>query len=342
MHDFLIGVAVKKNQFNLKGRQDAEIIKTHFNSITAENVLKWESVHPLPKEYAFETADQFVSFGEQNQMFIVGHVLIWHEQIPAWVFEDDQGGIIDPITLLGRMKDHIQTVVGRYKGRIHGWDVVNEALNSDGTMRASPWKKILGDDYVIKAFQFAHEADPNAELYYNDHGLESEVKRAGAINLIGKLLAQGIPVKAIGLQSHNTLTWPTIAHLEETLLAFARLGLRVNISELDVDLLPIAWDYYKMVHLSPEIRASLDPYSNGLPNRVHQLQAKRYTELFQLYLKYHNVIDRVTFWGVTDRDSWLNDIPIQGRTNYPLLFDRSGQPKLAFDALLSLTLPAGQ
>jgi endo-1,4-beta-xylanase len=333
--DFLIGTALNVGQFYENEVQDVDIIKAQFNSITPENILKWESVHPLPNEYAFEASDQFIKFGEENKMFIIGHTLIWHQQTPKWVFEDDEGNTIDRDTLLERMRSHIHTVVGRYKGKIHGWDVVNEAVNNDGTMLESPWMKIIGEDYVMKAFQFAHEADPNAELYYNDYGLACESKRAGAIALIRKLQANGIPMTAIGLQEHNTLEWPPIQQVEDTIISFAELGLQVHITELDVDVLPTAWQYQN-TELSTEIFNSLNPYSEELPASIDQALTKRYTELFEMYLKHHQVIDRVTLWGVTDRNSWLNYIPIKGRTNYPLLFDRNGHSKQAFDAVISL------
>lgn len=333
--DFLIGTAVNESQFYENDAQDVGIIKTHFNSITPENILKWESIHPLPNEYAFEAPDQFVRFGEKNKMFIIGHTLIWHQQTPSWVFEDDKENTIDRDSLIERMREHIHTVVGRYKGKIHGWDVVNEALNNDGTMRESPWMKIIGEDYVIKAFQFAHEADSDAQLYYNDYNLECESKRAGVIALVRKLQANGIPITAIGLQEHNTLEWPSIQQVEETIIAFAELGFKVNITELDIDVLPSAWQY-KNTDLNFETIASLDPYWESLPAPVNQALAKRYNELFNVYLKYHVAIERVTFWGVTDRNSWLNYMPIKGRTNYPLLFDRNGYQKPAFDAVISL------
>src|SRR5260221_148650 len=170
---FLVGASINRAQFFEEDKVGAEIVKTQFNTISPENVLKWESVHPQPDQYAFEGPDHYVEFGVKNKMFIIGHTLVWHNQTPKWVFEDDKGNPVTRDVLLKRLHDHIQTVVGRYKGRINGWDVVNEALNEDGTMRDTPWRKIIGDDYIIKAFEFAHEADPKAELYYNDYSLEN-------------------------------------------------------------------------------------------------------------------------------------------------------------------------
>ena len=189
--DFLIGAALNQNQFTGRDQRGLPIITTQFNSITPENVLKWESVHPEPGKYNFEGPDRYVAFGEKYRMFIVGHTLVWHNQTPRWVFEDAKGGPVDRQTLLDRMRDHIHTVVGRYQGRIKGWDVVNEALDEDGSLRQTPWMKIIGEDYLVKAFEFAHEADPSAQLYYNDYSLENEAKRKGAIDLIKKLKARG-------------------------------------------------------------------------------------------------------------------------------------------------------
>jgi endo-1,4-beta-xylanase len=230
--------------------------------------------------------------------------------------------------LLERMRDHIQTVVGRYKGRIKIWDVVNEALQNDGKLRKSQWEKIIGDDYIEKAFQYAHEADPDAILRYNDYSLENEPKRNGAIALIKKLQAEGIPVTAIGLQDHVQMDWPTMEQEDATISAFARLGLKVMITELDVNVLggKRTAEITEMAH-----QGSSNVYTNGLPPAVQQELAKRYADLFGVYVKHHDDISLVTFWGVTDGDSWLN---MRGRVNHPLLFDRAGQPKPAFDAVL--------
>jgi endo-1,4-beta-xylanase len=335
---FRIGVAINRAQFFEEDARGAALVKAQFNSITPENVLKWEAVHPKPGVYDFEAPDRYVSFGEKNKMFIIGHTLVWHNQTPKWVFEDDQGKPVDRATLLDRMREHIRTVVGRYKGRIAGWDVVNEAVNEDGSMRQTEWLKIIGDDYLAKAYEYAHEADPKAELYYNDYALENEPKRKGAMELIRKLKAQGVPVVAIGLQGHNKMDWPRLEQQDATIAAFAKLGVKVNITELDIDVLPPATrQMVADVSLSVELQARLNPYPNGLSDSVQQALAKRYADLFGVYLKHRGEITRVTFWGVTDGDSWLNNWPVKGRTSYPLLFDRDGKPKPAFDAVLQMT-----
>ena len=334
-NDFKIGAALNPRHFFEQDIRGAEIVKTHFNTITPENVLKWSLVHPEQGKYDFVAADRFVEFGERHGMFIVGHTLVWHNQTPGSVFEDDKRNPVDRETLLSRLREHIFTVVGRYKGRIHGWDVVNEALNQDGSMRPSPWFKIIGEDYRARDFQFDHEADPDAELYYNDYDLELPAKRKGAVALIRKLKASGVPITAVGLQNHNLLDWPSIRDEDATIQAFANLGLKVHITELDVDVLPRTTkpgaDYAVDIAPTPK----LNPYTTSLPDSVQNGLARRYADLFRVYLKHRDVIERVTFWGVTDGDSWLNNWPIKRRTNYPLLFDRMGQPKRALGAVLA-------
>jgi endo-1,4-beta-xylanase len=336
-HAFRIGAALNSAQFTEEDARGAALVKQQFNSITPENVLKWERVHPKPGVYDFDASDRYVAFGEKNRMVIIGHTLVWHNQTPRWVFEDDKGNPVDRETVLSRMRDHIHTVAGRYKGRIFGWDVINEALNEDGTLRQSPWLKIIGEDYIAKAFEFAHEADPKAELYYNDYSIENDAKRDGVIRLIRKLISQKVPVAAIGIQGHDKMDWPSLDQEDAAITAFAKLGVTVNITELDIDILPRATrEQSAEVTLHAQSEAALNPYPAGLPDAVQQALAKRYAGLFGVFLKHRDVIDRVTFWGVTDGDSWLNDWPVKGRTSYPLLFDREAKPKTAFDAVLQL------
>jgi len=332
---FLIGTALNPQQFLEEDESDASIVKKHFNSITAENVLKWENVHPEPNKYNCEPSDEFVEFGEKNNMVNIGHVLVWHAQTPRWVFQDSSGKSVDRETLLNQMKDHIQTVVGRYKGKVKGWDVVNEALNEDGTLRESQWLKIIGEDYINKAFEFAHEADPDAELYYNDYSLENEPKRNGAVKLLKKLLAGGVKIDGVGLQGHYKMDWPTTQQLDSTIKAFADLGLKVMITELDLDVLPYQdLNHTAEVSLNVEMKENLNPYKNGLPDSAQQSLADRYANIFKVFVGNSDKINRITFWGVTDKDSWLNNWPVKGRTNYPLLFDRYGEPKPAFEAVI--------
>ena len=334
-NDFLIGAALNPSQFTESNAVEANFVKQQFDSISPENVLKWEIVHPEPGRVDFSLADRYVEFGEANHMFIIGHTLVWHEQTPDWVFKNADGSPVDHDTLLNCLSNHIFTVVGRYKGRIKGWDVVNEAVNEDGTLRQSPWYKILGPDFLVKAYQFAHAADPQAELYYNDYSTENEPKRRGAIALIRRLQAAGVHVTAVGIQEHVRLDWPPTQLISDAITAFSQLGVKVSITELDVDVLPEAFRGNGAdVSINVAQRAELNPYPNGLPDSVQAALARRYADLFAVYIKHRAEMERVTLWGVEDGDSWLNNWPVRGRTNYPLLFDREGQPKPAYTAVL--------
>ncbi|MEX0719099.1 MAG: endo-1,4-beta-xylanase [Balneolaceae bacterium] len=306
-----------------------ELARTHFNSVTPENVMKWEEIHPKPDVYDFEAADRFVDFAEAHEMFIVAHTLVWHNQTPDWVFEDEDGNDLSREALLERMRDHIHTIVGRYKGRIHAWDVVNEALNEDGSMRESRWQQIIGDDYIQKAFEFAHEADPDAGLYYNDYAMESPSKRAGAIRLVEELLDKGVPVSGIGSQSHFGLHSPEIEQVEKSINDLASLGIDVMITELDINVLPSA-------RKNGELNSESNIYPEELPGEVQEELTRRYQDLFRIYLDHKDVINRVTMWGVADGGSWLNYLPME-RVNYPLLFDRENKAKPALKALIDLT-----
>lgn len=335
--DFMVGTALNRQQIYGEDARGVDLVEFHFNTITPENVMKWALIHPELNEYNFEPADRFVEFGVENDMFMVGHTLVWHSQIPDWVFEDQEGNPISREALLERMRDHIHTVVGRYNGRIHAWDVVNEALNEDGTLRESPWYEIIGKDYLLKAFEYAHEADPEAELYYNDYSLENPDKRAGAVRLVEYLQENDAPITGIGTQGHFHLHSPGLEEVENTIVAFGELGIDVMVTELDIDVLPSAMDYQGAdVNIQVELQEELNPYPDGLPESVQQELAKRYADLFEIFIRHHDQISRVTFWGVTDGDSWKNNWPVRGRTNYPLLFDRTGEPKQAFHAVISL------
>ena len=333
--DFLVGAALSGWQFYESNAVEAAIVKAQFNSVSPENVLKWESIHPEPGQFNFTLADRYVEFGMTNKMFIIGHNLVWHSQTPKWVFENTNGLPVDRDTLLARMREHIFTVVGRYKGKISGWDVVNEAVNDDGTLRDSPWHKIIGDNYIEKAFEFAHEADPQAELYYNDYSLEKTPKRNGVIAMIKNLQLQGVKVSGVGSQGHYALERPSLEQVDESISDLEKLDVKVMITELDVNVLPSAnRSLNAEISTRFDLRAELNPYTNSLPDSVQQQLAQRYADLFSVFLKHRNSISRVTFWGVTDADSWLNDWPIPGRTSHPLLFDRDGKPKPAFSAVL--------
>ncbi|UOG77560.1 endo-1,4-beta-xylanase (plasmid) [Hymenobacter tibetensis] len=334
--DFYVGAALNYKQSSGQDAKSTALIQQQFNTISPENLLKWGPVHPQPDKYNFKPADDYVAFGQQNKMFIIGHTLMWHQQTPKWVFEDENGQPASREVLLKRLQEHITTVVGRYKGKINGWDVLNEAIDDQqGDLRKTKWLEILGEDFAAKAFEYAHQADPKAELYYNDYSLYRPEKREGVIKLVKSLQAKGIKVTAIGMQGHYGLTKPSIDQVEASIVAFSKLGVHVNFTELDIDVLPnpsrrqgadIAENF--------AADAKYNVYPTALPDSVQQKLAKRYADLFALFHKHRDVIDRITLWGVTDADSWLNDWPIRGRTSYPLLFDRAYQPKPALQAVL--------
>ncbi len=304
--DFLIGVALNASQFTGQNAAAAALVKAQFNSISPENVLKWGLVNPKPDIYDFGPADRYVEFGVKNKMFIVGHNLIWHSQTPSWVFKDADGQPITRDALLQRMREHIFAVAGRYKGKIGGWDVVNEALNEDGTLRQSPWMKIIGEDYLFHAYEWAHQADPNAQLYYNDYSMENPAKRAGGMALIQKLQSEGIPIAGVGLQGHYKMDWPSPKEIDDTINTFASLGIKVMITELDVDMLRPANRSSDVSQMEAGSRNTGDPYANGLPDDKQKALAERYADIFKVYLQHRGTITRVTFWGVGDGDSWLN------------------------------------
>jgi endo-1,4-beta-xylanase len=321
---WLIGVALNQRQSDGIDATAVDLVTRQFNSVTPENLLKFESVQRQPGVFTFDAQDRYVAFGADRGMAVIGHTLVWHSQTPGWVWAGNGGGLADRATMLERMQTHIATVVGRYKGRIRGWDVVNEALNDDGTLRDSPWRRGIGDDYIAKAFEFANQADPNAELYYNDFNLATRPgKRAGAIRIIRDLQQRGLRIDAVGEQGHWRLDSPTTTEIDQTITELRATGLEVMITELDVNLLPPA---ERPAPGQPPSPAS-NPFVNGLPDDVQQALARRYADAFGVFLKHRDDITRVTFWGVSDGDSWLD----RGRANHPLLFDRQRQPKPAFD-----------
>jgi endo-1,4-beta-xylanase len=333
-----IGVALNRDQVEGRDPRALAIATRHFNSITPENSLKWENIHPAPDRFDFDPADRFVELGRGAGMFVVGHVLVWHQQTPDWVFAGESGGQATRDVLLARLRRHISTVVDRYRGRVGGWDVVNEALEENGALRKTPWLAGIGEDYIVKAFEFAHEADPAAELYYNDYNLWKPAKREGAIRIANQLRARGVRIDGIGEQAHWGVGEPPIETVEETLSSLAtRTGLQVCLTELDIDVLPRDPDMWGAdLSKKAQLRAATNIYPDGLPPAEQQRLARRYADIFRTVLRQQEMVSRVTFWGVTDAQSWLHDFPIPGRVNYPLLWDRDGQPKPAFDAVVDV------
>jgi endo-1,4-beta-xylanase len=293
-----------------------EILKKHFNSLTAENVMKFSEIQPSEGMFAFKNADAIVEYAQNNDMLVRGHTLAWHEQVPRWVFVGPDGTEASKELVLERLENHIKTVVGRYKGKVYAWDVVNEAIDDGGlVLRDTPWTQITGDEFIKKAFQWTHEVDPDAKLFYNDYSLENPAKREKAYNLLKQLIEEGIPVTGVGLQGHYALNWPSIKDIEDTILKFASLGLEVHITELDMS-------YYAWDDRSKKYEAA-----GGEPE---EMQATRYGQMFEVFRRHKDVVTNVTFWGVTDDTSWLNYTPVQGRSNWPLLFDSKMNPKKPF------------
>ncbi|HNW50801.1 MAG TPA: endo-1,4-beta-xylanase [Prolixibacteraceae bacterium] len=325
---FLIGVAVNTRQVDGVDSLAQSVIKQHFNAIVAENCMKSGMLQPKQGAFNFSDADKFVAFGEANNLFVTGHCLVWHSQAPRWFFTDKDGNDVSRDTLIARMKTHIQTVVGHFKGKVKGWDVVNEAIEDDGSYRQSKFYKIIGEDFIELAFRFAYEADPDCELYYNDYNMNKQGKREAVVKMVQNLQKKGIKIDGIGMQAHCTLTYPTIADEEASIEAFCRLGVKVMITELDVSVLPNPFEYNTAdVNQSAEYKEKLNPYGKELPDSASQALTNRYLDLYHLFLRHKGCISRVAVWGVSDKGSWKNNFPVWGRTDYPLLFDRNYLPK---------------
>lgn len=323
---FLVGVAVNVRQSSEVDTASVKIIKKHFNSIVAEDCMKSANIHPEEDRYNFEQADQFVKFGQENNMAIIGHCLIWHSQLAPWFCVDQKGNNVSAEVLKQRMKDHITTIVTRYKGKIKGWDVVNEAIEEDGSYRKTKFYEILGEEYIPLAFQYAHEADPDAELYYNDYGMNVPGRRDAVVKLVNSLKAKGLRIDAVGMQGHMGMDYPTIEDFEASMLAFTGTGVKVMITEWDMSALPTV---KRSANISDTVtfRKAMNPYPEALPDSVSAVWNARMKAFFNLFLKHADIVERVTAWGVSDGDSWKNNFPVRERKEYPLLFDRNYEMK---------------
>lgn len=335
---FRVGVAVSPVTFG--SGSNVELIERHFNHLSPENLLKWSSIHPEPDTYRFEEADQYVAFGEERGMTIYGHVLVWHQQVPQWVFHDESGNDVSADVLLQRLREHITTVGGRYGGRIQYWDVVNEAFNDDGSLRDTPWRRILGDDYVARVFQLADELLPDSKLAYNDYSLATASKRAGALRMVQDLKSRGIRIDAIGEQGHYNLTYPDVSQLQQMFEDFSKIDVEVLITELDLDVLPNASNIQGAdLNAVEGYDEKYNPFKECLPEQKDAEIARRWEQLFSIFVQHAADIEVVTFWGVSDAASWLNHWPVQGRTNYPLLFNRDLSAKNALKSVLDTATP---
>lgn len=321
---FPIGVAVSLR--SLSG-PDAQLIVQQFNSITPENDMKMGPIHPEENRYNWARADSIVNFAQQHGMKVRGHCLCWHEQTPNWLFKDAAGNTVTKEVLLQRLKDHITTVVNRYKGRVYAWDVVNEAVADDSSRiyRNSLWYQICGDEFIAKAFEYAHAADPDAILFYNDYNTERPQKTERVYQLLKKLVDANIPVMGVGLQAHWSVYEPTEKELRQTIEKLSSLGLKIQFTELDISVYP--WEKNR--------RAKRPGENDAFTPEREQQQLEQYKKVFHIFREYKNVITGVTCWGISDRHTWLDDYPVPGRKNYPTLFDKNGQPKKAFHAVVS-------
>jgi endo-1,4-beta-xylanase len=330
--------------------RELAILAREYNCLTSENNMKMMFVQPEEGVFNFKGTDAAVNFAESNDMLYVGHALVWHSMVPNWIFKYKNGKEVSRDDLIDRMRTHIYTLVGRYKGRIKYWDVVNEAIDTKyiedpktgknkqvAFFRESPWMKIIGPEYIEMAFQFAHEADPDALLIYNDFSMFEEPKARFAAGLYRYLKSKGIAIHGIGFQGHYHLKYPSLASLQKSIDIISAVGAQISISELDVGILPLIDDYKGAdVDKKVELDKKLNPYVDGVPQKILAQQAVRYRELFELFMHNRDHIERVTFWGMLDQYSWINDWPVKGRTAAPLLFDRNYDAKPAYTALKQL------
>ena len=332
-NDFLIGTAMNTPQIEEREPNAAALIPQQFNAATPENCMKSEIIHPAWDQYNFDLADKLVAYGKKYDIKINAHNLIWHSQLPAYVRH-----IQNADSLKTFFKNHITTVASRYDGKVYSWDVVNEALNEDGTLRNSIFLQKLGPNYIVEAFRLAQKAAPNTQLYYNDYNIEEPKKRAGAIAIIKKIKAAGVRIDGVGIQGHWHLGSIPFKNIEESIEEFSKLGVKVMFTELDLSVLPNPWDH-NTADVSARAEnnsAAMNPYTKGLPDSVQHMLTRGYVDLFALFLKHKDVVSRVTFWGVNDSQSWLNNFPIRGRTNYALPFDRNFKPKEVYYQLIEL------
>ena len=333
--DCYVGAAI--NQWQSGGQDSAAtaVLRRHFNAAVPENCMKSGPLQPEEGMFDFSEADKFVSYCEENGLTPFGHCLVWHAQAPHWLFTHKDGSQVSREELVARIQKHITTVVGRYRGRIRGWDVVNEAVEDDGSWRRSPFYNIIGEDFFEIAFRAAHEADPDAELYYNDYSMALPAKRETVCQLVRHLKERGCRIDAVGMQSHVGLDYPDLAEYERTIEALAGEGVKVMVTELDVNVLPNPQGFGGAeVSQNYEYQKKMNPYVDGLPAEVAQRLEDRYLQLFRIYRRHSPQISRITLWGIADHNSWLNGWPVHGRTNYPLLFDRHYKAKPVVEKII--------
>ena len=321
---FLIGASVTPRSLRT---DESELILQQFNTITAENAMKMGPIHPLENLYDWKSADSIADFALRHGLKLRGHTLVWHRQTPRWFFTDARGHKVTKEVLLQRLKEHINTVVKRYKGKVYAWDVVNEVISDDHGefYRKSEFYQICGDEFIAKAFQYAHEADPEALLFYNDYNEINAVKREKIFKLVKSLKDNGVPIHGIGLQAHWSLYEPSEKQLDTTLKRFSELGLDMHITELDISI-------YRKGNHPEEMKPSTG--THVFTQQKEQMQSDQYEMCFRVFRKYRDVLTSITFWNVSDRHSWLDNFPVRGRKDFPLLFDKNLRKKKAFDGVV--------
>lgn len=323
---------------------DWPLIVNNFNWVVAENCMKCEVIHPQEGVYDFTLADQFVDKAKAAGLKVQGHCLIWHSQCAPWFHFDEKGNLVSPEVLKKRMREHIYTIVSHFKGRVDAWDVVNEAFEDDGSPRQSLFYKILGTDYIPLAFQYAHEADPSIQLFYNDFSMNKATKVEGVARFFRPLIQQGLPITAIGMQGHmileDNVDNSVIKQYEHSINTIAALGVPTFFSELDLSVLPNPYGF-SGANISDAFtyRPEMDPYKEGLTKEQEAKIEQFWVDFYKMLIPHHKDILRVNFWCLNDADSWRNDFPIKGRTDYATLFDRQNQLKPFVQRLIELVCP---
>lgn len=319
-------------------------VEKHFDWVVAENCMKCEVIHPQEGVYDFTLADQFVDKALASGLKVMGHCLIWHSQCAKWFHYDKDGKLVSKEVLKKRMKEHITTVMSHFKGRVSAWDVVNEAFEDDASPRNSLFYQILGTDYIPLAFQYAHEADPTAELYYNDFSMNKPQKIEGVVEFFRPLIEKGLPVTAIGLQGHmileDNVDNSVIKQYDHTIKTVATLGIPAFFSELDLSVLPNPYGF-SGANVSDRFSYTpdKDPFKDGLTKQQAQKMNLFWVDFYKMLISNKENILRVGFWCVNDANSWRNDFPIKGRTDYATLFNRDNSPKECVSEIINLVKP---
>lgn len=345
--DFLVGVAVAQPIISNNETASIDLICEQFNAVSPESVLKPEYIHPTPDSWNFEPGDAYCQFASDHGLQALGHTLMWHNQTPDFFWIKEDGTVKSKEEMQATLEEYVEKTVTHFAGKVYAWDVVNEVVSEEGGYRNDKgWEKYYDgnlDDLVSLAFKTAQRCDPNAELYYNDYNMWRQTKVDGAVHIVKMLKEQGIRIDGVGIQAHWGLNYPSIKDIETTIDRLYDLGVKVMITELDIDMLPFSKEgqmtgkaMYDPALQREEFMRWLNPYKDGLTPEMEQQIADRYEEIMRTIYNKRDKISRVTFWGLHDGVSWKNDYPIPNRTNYPLLFDRNLGKKKAFYQVVNI------